>query len=105
MKKKFLMTLKPERLPPQAADVVAGGALPRSREAPGQTSRSGRQVPSPEEVPDAQDHLGRRAEDALLQGANEVTTDVSSSRRGGLKKNELVCLMFGGKVEHLTESS
>jgi len=54
----------------QAAGHVAGGPLPGGREAARPAPGPGRQVPRPQEVPAAPDHLGRRAEDPLLQGAH-----------------------------------
>lgn len=53
----------------QAAGHVAGGPLPGGRKAPWPTARPRRQVPRPQEVSTAPDHMGRRAEDALLQRA------------------------------------
>lgn len=54
----------------QAASHVAGGALPGGGEASGPTVGPGRQVPRAQEVPTAPNHMGRRAEDALFQGAH-----------------------------------
>ena len=55
----------------EAPGDVAGGALPGGREVARESARAGRQVPRAEEVPAAEDDLGRRAEDALLQGAHQ----------------------------------
>lgn len=54
----------------QAAGHVAGGPLPGGGEAARPAARARRQVPRAQEVPVAAHHMGRRAEDALLQGAN-----------------------------------
>lgn len=44
-----------------------------------QTARPRGQVPCEEEVPDAAHHLGRRAEDALLQGNRRFRLPVQAS--------------------------
>ena len=49
---------------------MAGSALPGGGEAAGAAAGSGRQVPRAQKVPAAAHHLGRRAEDALFQGAH-----------------------------------
>lgn len=56
----------------EIASHVAGGALPGGREAERQASGTRRQVPSAQEVSVAANHLGWRAEDALLQGADAI---------------------------------
>ena len=53
-------------------DAVDEGALHRGREAAGAPPGGRRQVPHPQEVPAAEDHLGRRGDLLLLQG--EVQT-------------------------------
>lgn len=54
---------------------MAGGALPRGREVAGKASRARGQVQGEEEVPAAQDHLGRGAEDALFQGEDPESAE------------------------------
>lgn len=54
----------------QAAGHVAGGALPGGGEAARPAAGPRRQIPCAQEVPAATHHMGRRAEDALLQGAH-----------------------------------
>ena len=59
-----------EGLARQAAGDVARGSLSGGREAARTSARARRQVPRPQEVPAPSHHMGRRAEDALLQGAD-----------------------------------
>uniref|UniRef100_A0A1I8FNU7 SIX1_SD domain-containing protein n=1 Tax=Macrostomum lignano TaxID=282301 RepID=A0A1I8FNU7_9PLAT len=54
--------------PRQAAGAVAQGALQSRLRSCAAAPRSCRQVPSPQEVPAAPDHLGRRGDLLLLQG-------------------------------------
>lgn len=70
-----------------AADVVQV-ALPGAGENSRSTPRRRRQIPTPKEVPSAEDHLGRRRDRLLLQGAIEerpqgdvLEEQVSESRR------------------------
>lgn len=49
---------------------MAGGALPRGREAAGPPARASGQIQGAEEVPSTQNDMGRRAKDPLLQGEN-----------------------------------
>lgn len=49
---------------------MARSSLPGGREAPGAATRTSGQVSREEEVSVTEDHLGRRTEDALLQGAH-----------------------------------
>ena len=58
-------------LPHEAADSVAGSPLPRGREAQRSAPGSCGQVQGEEEVPHAQDNMGRGAEDTLLQGEDQ----------------------------------
>ena len=55
-----------------APDAVDEGALHRGREAAGPPPWRRWQVPHPQKVPAAEDHLGRRGDLLLLQG--EVQT-------------------------------
>lgn len=56
-----------QRVPHEAPGSVARGALPGGREAAGTPAGAGGQVQGAEEVPLTQNHLGRRAENPLLQ--------------------------------------
>ena len=57
------------RQPPAPPGALDGGALPGGGEVARPPARPRRQVPRAQEVPAAQDHLGWRAEDSLLQGS------------------------------------
>ncbi len=58
--------------PPQAADAVDEGALHRGGEAQGAAAGRGGQVQDQEEVPPAEDHLGRGGDELLLQGEEQA---------------------------------
>ena len=72
----------------EAAGDVARGPLPGGGEAEGTAPRACRQVPGEEEISTAEDDMGRRAEDTLLQGEDQVASQgvvpagsVSESRK------------------------
>lgn len=54
---------------------MAGGALPGGREASRSAAGSRRQVSRPKEISLAENNLGRRAEDALFQGENQIVAE------------------------------
>lgn len=54
--------------PRAAAAAVVQGALPRGGEDPRPFAGRRRQVPAAQEVPTAEDHLGRRGDGVLFQG-------------------------------------
>ncbi|CAG4974658.1 unnamed protein product [Parnassius apollo] len=62
----------PALQPCKAAGALARSALPGGRASPWTPARPRRQVQGAEEVSTAADDLGRRAEDALLQGADAL---------------------------------
>lgn len=61
-----------EAVPRQAAEPLVGGPLLGNGKTARKTPRSSRQVQDSQEVSASADHMGRRTEDALLQGADET---------------------------------